>query len=70
IWSERMTRHMIFNWIPKSIQTQQFLKDTAYRPQCTFLPFVKNRGTVTVLEQKPSKKHAEQQTRRATVAVI
>ncbi|KAF9985077.1 hypothetical protein BGZ75_003371 [Mortierella antarctica] len=54
-WSERLTRHLIFNWIPKRIQTEQFLKDASYRPQCTFLPFVKNRGTVPVLEQKRSK---------------
>ncbi|KAI1316803.1 hypothetical protein EDD11_009469 [Mortierella claussenii] len=58
-WSERMTRYLIFNWVPKSIQTQQFLKDASYRPQCTYLPLVQNRGTVPVMEQRSSKKYAE-----------
>ncbi|KAF9430838.1 hypothetical protein BGZ94_003319 [Podila epigama] len=52
-WKDRMIRHVIFNWIPKSIQTEQFLKDTVYRPQIMFLPVVANRGSVVLEEQKP-----------------
>ncbi|KAF9312057.1 hypothetical protein BG003_006703 [Podila horticola] len=60
-WQERLTRRLIFNWVPKSIQTKQLFKDASYRPQIMFLPQVKNRGTVAVLPQKPSKKYQQEQ---------
>ncbi|KAF9189429.1 hypothetical protein BGZ51_009605 [Haplosporangium sp. Z 767] len=60
-WSERLMRRLIFNWIPKRIQTEQFLKDASYRPQCNFLPYMKNRGSVPVLEQKRSEKYKQRQ---------
>ncbi|KAG0262252.1 hypothetical protein BG011_000158 [Mortierella polycephala] len=42
-------------------QTEQFLKDASYRPQCNFLPHMKNRGSVPVLEQKRSEKYNQKQ---------
>jgi hypothetical protein len=61
-----MTRRLIFNWVPKSIQTKQFFKDASYRPQIMFLPQVENRGTVAVLPQKPSKKYQREQALKDT----
>ncbi|KAF8932601.1 hypothetical protein EDD21DRAFT_379031 [Dissophora ornata] len=57
-WKERVVRFIVFNCIPKSVKAEQFIKDTAYRPQATFLEYVENRGTIPVLPQKPSKRHA------------
>ncbi|KAG0033344.1 hypothetical protein BGZ81_008678 [Podila clonocystis] len=58
-WKDRAIRHIIFNWIPKSIQTEQFLKDTTYRPQVMFLPNIENRGTVVLEPQRPCKKYVQ-----------
>ncbi|KAF9285413.1 hypothetical protein BGZ74_001497 [Mortierella antarctica] len=60
-WKDRAIRHIIFNWIPKSIQTEQFLKDTTYRPQVMFLPNIENRGTVVLEPQQPCKKYIQKQ---------
>ncbi|KAG0368960.1 hypothetical protein BC939DRAFT_503881 [Gamsiella multidivaricata] len=59
-WKERVIRHVIFNWIPKKVQTGQFFKDATYRPQAAFLNYVENRGSDPVLPQKPSKRCAEE----------
>ncbi|KAG0078945.1 hypothetical protein BGZ93_005582 [Podila epicladia] len=60
-WKDRVIRHIIFNWIPKSIQTELFLKDTTYRPQVMFLPNIENRGTVVLEPQQPCKKYTLKQ---------
>ncbi|KAF8932597.1 hypothetical protein BGZ58_006907 [Dissophora ornata] len=60
-WKERLIRYAIFNWIPKSIQMEQNLKDATYRPTCNFLKLIENRGTVPVLPQKPSKRQSLQE---------
>ncbi|KAF9028105.1 hypothetical protein BGZ52_000208 [Haplosporangium bisporale] len=60
-WKDRAIRHVIFNWIPKSIQTEQLLKDTTYRPQVMFLPNIENRGTVVLEPQRPCKKYIQKQ---------
>ncbi|KAG0293463.1 hypothetical protein BGZ96_002805 [Linnemannia gamsii] len=52
--SERIVRHVVFNWLPKGIQHRQFLKDTAYRPQANFLPQAPKRGSLEVIPQRPS----------------
>ncbi|KAF9536184.1 hypothetical protein EC957_012227 [Mortierella hygrophila] len=55
-FSERVLRHVVFNWLPKSLQHKQMAKDTAYRPQANFLPQVPKRGTMDVILQRPSKR--------------
>ncbi|KAK3848481.1 MAG: hypothetical protein J3R72DRAFT_469946 [Linnemannia gamsii] len=55
-FSERILRQFVFNWLPKSIQKKQLIKDSAYRPQANFLPQAPRRGTVDVLPQRPSKR--------------
>ncbi|KAG9061267.1 hypothetical protein KI688_007605 [Linnemannia hyalina] len=55
-FSERVLRHVVFNWLPKSFQHKQLIKDTAYRPQANFLPQVPKRGTMDVIPQRPSKR--------------
>ncbi|KAG0259798.1 hypothetical protein BGZ95_004585 [Linnemannia exigua] len=55
-WMERMLRHVVFNWLPKSIQQAQIQKDTAYRPQANFLPQAPKRGTMETIPQQPSKR--------------
>ncbi|KAF9148293.1 hypothetical protein BG015_009983 [Linnemannia schmuckeri] len=53
---ERVLRHIVFNWLPKSLQMKQLLKDTAYRPQANFLPQAPKRGTMDTIPQQPSKR--------------
>ncbi|KAF9536749.1 hypothetical protein EC957_009802, partial [Mortierella hygrophila] len=55
LW-ERILRYVVFNWLPKSLQRKQLLKDTAYRPQANFLPEAAKRGSLDVIPQTPSKR--------------
>ncbi|KAF9563530.1 hypothetical protein EC968_004830 [Mortierella alpina] len=58
---ERTIRHVVFNYMPKSVQMKNVSKGTANRPQALFLPFVPKRGTCPVIAQKPSKRYLEEQ---------
>ncbi|KAG0304659.1 hypothetical protein BGZ98_005231 [Dissophora globulifera] len=62
---ERTLRHVVFNYMPKSIQMKQLLKDSAYRPQIAFLPEFPKKGSSAVLPQKPSKRYMEEQKKKA-----
>ncbi|KAK5827749.1 hypothetical protein F5H01DRAFT_332175 [Linnemannia elongata] len=72
-WWERALRHILFNWIPKSMQSKQMSKEGAYRPQANFLPQAPRRGTLDVIPQKPSKRiqrEQEEAKKIATAAAI
>ncbi|KAG0245537.1 hypothetical protein B0O80DRAFT_503423 [Mortierella sp. GBAus27b] len=58
-WLERCARYAMFNFVPTSIQKEQMVKDGDYRPVCSFLDPVENRGTMPVLPQQPSRRHNE-----------
>ncbi|KAG0341045.1 hypothetical protein BG000_010394 [Podila horticola] len=60
-WTERLMRHVVFNYLPKSFLLNGMIKDGAYRPQVMFLPRVPDRGRVPSLPQKPCKRYIEQQ---------
>ncbi|KAG0221782.1 hypothetical protein BGX31_009565 [Mortierella sp. GBA43] len=49
---QRITRHLVFNYIPQWVQDRQFVKAWEYRPQLAWLPLVPNRGTGHVLPQE------------------
>ncbi|KAF9136106.1 hypothetical protein BGW39_006902 [Mortierella sp. 14UC] len=66
---ERMVRHVVLNWIPKSLQDRQFTKDAAYRPQATFLPRIPDKGAVPSAPQLPSKRYQAEQAAAAAAAV-
>ncbi|KAG0284080.1 hypothetical protein BGZ97_008310, partial [Linnemannia gamsii] len=66
--TERLVRHLVLNLLPRSIQNKQFSKDAAYRPQCTFLPRVPDKGNVPSLPQKPSRRY-QAELRAAAAAV-
>ncbi|KAK3839486.1 MAG: hypothetical protein JOS17DRAFT_729270 [Linnemannia elongata] len=71
-FSERVLREVVFNWLPKSFQKKQLLKDTAYRPQANFLPQAPKRGTMETVPQQPSKriqreKEEEEAKKKATI---
>ncbi|KAF9088856.1 hypothetical protein BGX29_011689 [Mortierella sp. GBA35] len=71
--SERVFRHVIFNWVPSTMQRAQILKDSAFRPQANFLPQVPMRGTVETIKQKPSKRlqqEHEESTKKAAAATL
>ncbi|KAG0047151.1 hypothetical protein BGZ89_005049, partial [Linnemannia elongata] len=53
---ERILRYVIFNWMPKSVQKNQLVRDSAYRPQANFLPLAPKRGTIEIIPQQPSKR--------------
>ncbi|KAK5827766.1 hypothetical protein F5H01DRAFT_409512 [Linnemannia elongata] len=72
-FTERVLRHVVFNWLPKSLQRKQLIKDTAYRPQANFLPLAPKRGNLDVIPQKPSKrmqKEKEEEASRTNVAAL
>ncbi|OAQ29403.1 FAD/NAD(P)-binding domain-containing protein [Linnemannia elongata AG-77] len=72
-WWERALRHILFNWIPRSMQSRQMSKEGAYRPQANFLPQAPRRGTLDVIPQKPSKRiqrEQEEAKKIATAAAI
>ncbi|KAF8937995.1 hypothetical protein BGZ47_008762 [Haplosporangium gracile] len=73
LW-ERVLRHVLFNWIPRTLQMKQISRDSAYRPQANFLPQAPKRGTLDVIPQKPSKRlqkgKEEEETRNNSVSAI
>ncbi|KAG0065381.1 hypothetical protein BGZ89_008366 [Linnemannia elongata] len=72
-WWERALRHILFNWVPRSMQSKQMSKEGAYRPQANFLPQAPRRGTLDVIPQKPSKRiqrEQEEAKKIATAAAI
>ncbi|KAF8931524.1 hypothetical protein BGZ47_011797, partial [Haplosporangium gracile] len=54
---ERCTRHLIFNYMPMSVQAKASSKGMAYRPQASFLPLIADRGTCQVIPQNPSRRY-------------
>ncbi|KAF9124290.1 hypothetical protein BGX30_001020 [Mortierella sp. GBA39] len=54
---DRAVRHVVLNYIPRSLQDRQFTKDAAYRPQCTFMQRVPDKGTVPSQPQVLSRRY-------------
>ncbi|KAF9193446.1 hypothetical protein BGZ51_003250 [Haplosporangium sp. Z 767] len=67
---ERCIRHLVFNYMPSSIQARAFAKGVAYRPQAVFLPQVPNRGTGYVIPQKPSRRYQAEQGNISSVDTV
>ncbi|KAF9116909.1 hypothetical protein BGX27_008993 [Mortierella sp. AM989] len=65
-FKEKVYRHLLFNWVPKSIQTEQFHKHVNYRPQLTFWPM--EMGLGPILPQKPSRRFEEEQAKNGAHA--
>ncbi|KAF9208122.1 hypothetical protein BGZ49_009746 [Haplosporangium sp. Z 27] len=63
-WSERLLRYVAFNLIPQSMQEEELLKDTVYRPILTFMEPPENRGSGPVLPQKPSERYEAEKAKR------
>ncbi|KAH7048071.1 hypothetical protein BKA57DRAFT_52073 [Linnemannia elongata] len=53
-WTEKLTRYLVFNYLPRWIQLRTFTQHVVYRPQASFLPVVEDRGSVPSLPQKVS----------------
>ncbi|KAF9280585.1 hypothetical protein BGZ68_007130 [Mortierella alpina] len=66
---ERCARHLIFNYMPRSVHVKASSKGMAYRPQASFLPRVSNRGTGRVFPQKPSMKYQVRQDSANSMAI-
>ncbi|KAF9281050.1 hypothetical protein BGZ74_002459, partial [Mortierella antarctica] len=62
---ERILRYVVFKFLPKSFFDNELIKEGAYRPQVSFLPYIKNRGKGHVLPQKPSKRQTEEKAKGA-----
>ncbi|KAG0366933.1 hypothetical protein BGZ54_004679 [Gamsiella multidivaricata] len=69
-WYERILRHIVFNYLPKSLQRNHILKDSQYRPQVAFLPQTANRGSGSVQPQRPSKRYAEEQAKLSSTQAV
>ncbi|KAF9144977.1 hypothetical protein BGX30_010799 [Mortierella sp. GBA39] len=67
---ERCARHLIFNYMPMSVQAKASSKGMAYRPQASFLPLVADRGTCQVIPQKPSKRYLHEQLKKNSNATV
>ncbi|KAG0267426.1 hypothetical protein BG011_005711 [Mortierella polycephala] len=63
-WSEKILRHIVFNYMPRWIQKRHLVRDMAYVPQVSFLPQIPKRGTGPVLPQKPSKRYQEEKAKQ------
>ncbi|KAG0263815.1 hypothetical protein BG011_008015 [Mortierella polycephala] len=63
LW-ERALRHALLHYVPDTMQQWNLAKTAEYRPQITFLPLIKKRGTGPVLPQKPSKRYSEEQAKK------
>ncbi|KAF9365959.1 hypothetical protein BGX34_007318 [Mortierella sp. NVP85] len=48
-WFQRMTRHVMLNYVPKKISDSDFVRSMEYRPQVAWLPLAPNHGTGSVL---------------------
>ncbi|GJJ72153.1 hypothetical protein EMPS_04510 [Entomortierella parvispora] len=69
-WHEKLTRHVIFNYVPDSVMEAKAAKSQMYRPQASFLPTVPFRGTAPVLPLIPSERYKrEQAAKRASQQV-
>ncbi|KAF9295515.1 hypothetical protein BGZ74_010776 [Mortierella antarctica] len=64
-WHERLVRHAVFNYLPKSTMEKTMAKDGEYRPQTAFLPLVPPRGQGPFFQQKPSAKYLKLQAEQA-----
>ncbi|KAF8930081.1 hypothetical protein BGZ58_008479 [Dissophora ornata] len=69
-WLERVLRHVVFNYMPKSMQKKQIIKESQYRPQASFLPQTPNRGTGSVMPQKHSRRYMEEQAQQALAEAV
>ncbi|KAF9901715.1 hypothetical protein BX616_002173 [Lobosporangium transversale] len=58
---ERLFRHVVFHYLPKSVQKSRVVKDSQYRPQIAFLPPPLKHEISPVNSQKPSRKHKEEE---------
>ncbi|KAF9102031.1 hypothetical protein BGX27_011224 [Mortierella sp. AM989] len=66
-WTERIIRHVVFNFMPRWIHQKGFAKTLEYRPQIAWLPLVANRGTVHVIPQEGLKAPEEEKQAKYTV---
>ncbi|KAF9367751.1 hypothetical protein CPB97_005353 [Podila verticillata] len=64
-WHERLLRHVVFSYLPKSMMEKNMARDGAYRPQASFLPLAPPRGQGPFFQQQPSAKYLELQAERA-----
>ncbi|KAG0207500.1 hypothetical protein BGX28_001277 [Mortierella sp. GBA30] len=58
---ERMFRSTLLNFVPSWLLKKQYVKDSSYPPQATFLPLAPKRGIIAVLPQKLSRRYQGEQ---------
>ncbi|GJJ74659.1 hypothetical protein EMPS_07017 [Entomortierella parvispora] len=61
---DKCLRYITFNLAPQGVRDNAIIEGTSYRPQLTFLPQVENRGTNKILQQKFSKRYAQEEKQR------
>ncbi|KAF8978194.1 hypothetical protein BGZ46_006732 [Entomortierella lignicola] len=62
-WYEKVLRYILLKHLPKSLQQKNQMKNMAYQPQVTFLPFIPRFSDFKITPQKPSKRYQEEQAR-------
>ncbi|KAF9370188.1 hypothetical protein CPC16_003879, partial [Podila verticillata] len=67
-WHERLMRHVVFSYMPKSMMEKTLAKDGEYRPQVSFLPLAPPRGKGPFFQQKPSAKYLKLEAEKAEKA--
>ncbi|KAF9125526.1 hypothetical protein BGW39_007326 [Mortierella sp. 14UC] len=70
--SERILRHMLLNWMPKSMRLNHQIKASEFRPQANFIPQVPDRGINKVVAQKSSRRiqKEEDEKKQAAAAAV
>ncbi|KAG0054781.1 hypothetical protein BGZ83_010457 [Gryganskiella cystojenkinii] len=61
---EKIIRHVIFKWIPKSLTVKAIVREASYRPEIAFLPPPPKRGTGPVQPQRRSRRYQEEQQKK------
>ncbi|KAG0281196.1 hypothetical protein BGZ95_006022 [Linnemannia exigua] len=69
-FSERILRHMLLNWMPKSMRLSHQIKASEFRPQANFIPQVPDRGVNKVASQKPSRRIQKEKEEAAAAAKV
>ncbi|KAF9434035.1 hypothetical protein BGZ76_008663 [Entomortierella beljakovae] len=57
-WYQRLLRYVLLNYLPKSIQNKNQMKNLEYQPRITYLPSIPKRGINRITPQKPSTRNA------------
>ncbi|KAF9111378.1 hypothetical protein BGX27_005017 [Mortierella sp. AM989] len=69
-WYERALRKVALSYLPASFRDKGQMRNLAYQPQITYLPFATKRGKITLVRQKPSRRYQEEQAKAKAAQAV